>query len=135
MDLSLKHCFINVLDPELSLAFYRDVLGLELRNDVARGGFRWVTVSPASQPDIEIVLTNSQSGSPSDGEALQALVAKGAMNGVVFTTPDVDATFEKVQAAGAEVLQEPIDQPWGVRVCAFRDPSGNMIRINQQPKN
>jgi catechol 2,3-dioxygenase-like lactoylglutathione lyase family enzyme len=131
MDISLKHCFIQVLDPDLSLAFYRDALGLELRNDVAKNGFRWVTVSPPSQPDVEIVL--SDYASPADSDAIKALVAKGALNGAVFGTTDLDATFEKVRASGAEVLQEPMDQGWGVRDCAFRDPSGNMIRISQAP--
>jgi catechol 2,3-dioxygenase-like lactoylglutathione lyase family enzyme len=131
MDLSLSHFFIPVLDPDESLPFYRDVLGLEVRNDVAAHGFRWVTVSPSAQPDVEIVLTDYLASAPEDNDTLRALVAKGAMNGVVFRTGDVDGTFEKVRASGAEVLQEPIDQPYGVRDCAFRDPSGNMVRISQ----
>jgi catechol 2,3-dioxygenase-like lactoylglutathione lyase family enzyme len=131
MDLSLSHCFIQVHDPEPALAFYRDVLGLEPRNDVASEGYRWVTLSPPSQPDVEIVVTDFVAGSPDDGDTVRALVAKGALNGVVFRTRDVDTTFEKVRASGAEVLQEPADQFWGVRDCAFRDPSGNMVRISQ----
>ena len=131
MDLSLSHCFITVHDQDQALAFYRDVLGLELRNDVSAEGFRWVTLSPPSQPDVEIVLAEAHMGHPADGEALLTLLAKGSLHGVIFRSKDVDATFEAVRASGAEVLQEPIDQPYGVRDCAFRDPSGNMIRINQ----
>jgi catechol 2,3-dioxygenase-like lactoylglutathione lyase family enzyme len=132
MDISLSHCYITVHDPDLALAFYRDVLGLELRNDVASEGFRWLTFSPPSQPDIEIVLVEPHAGRPAaDGDALLSLVTKGSLNAVIFRTSDLDGTFEKVRASGAEVLQEPIDQPWGVRDCAVRDPSGNMIRINQ----
>jgi len=132
MDLALTHCFVTVHDPDEGLAFYRDVLGLNVRNDVAAEGFRWVTLSPPSQPDVEIVLVEPHAGhSPEDGDALLKLVTKGALNGVIFRTADVDATFESVRASGAEVLQEPADQPYGVRDCAFRDPSGNMIRISQ----
>jgi catechol 2,3-dioxygenase-like lactoylglutathione lyase family enzyme len=132
MDLSLSHCFITVHDPDQALAFYRDVLGLELRNDVASEGFRWVSLSPPSQPDVEIVLAEPHAGRPpADGDALLGLLTKGSLNGVIFRTEDVDGTFEKVRASGAEVLQEPTDQFWGVRDCAFRDPSGNMIRISQ----
>jgi catechol 2,3-dioxygenase-like lactoylglutathione lyase family enzyme len=133
MDLTLSRCFVIVHDPELALAFYRDALGLELRNDVAREGFRWITVGAASQPSVEIVLTNYLNGSPADGEAVAALVAKGALNGVHFRTDDLDATFEKVRAAGAEIVQTPSDQPWGTRDCAVRDPSGNLVRIDQPP--
>ena len=132
VNLSLSYCFITVDDPDTALAFYRDILGLELRSDVANGGFRWVTLSPPSQPGIEIVLNQPHAGnSQADGDALLELLAKGALNAAVFSTDDLDATFAKVAASGAEVLQEPIDQGWGVRDCAFRDPSGNMIRINQ----
>ncbi|ONH31412.1 VOC family protein [Pseudofrankia asymbiotica] len=131
MDLTLARCFVQVQDPDLSLAFYRDALGLELRNDVAREGFRWITVGSAAQPGVEIVLTNHLAGSPADGEAITALVAKGAMNGVHFHSNDLDAIFEKVRASGAEIVQEPTDQFWGTRDCAFRDPSGNLVRIDQ----
>lgn len=133
MDLTLSTCFIQVHDPDLALAFYRDVLGLELRNDVARGTFRWITVGGAAQPGVSIVLTNYLNGSPADDDALVSLVAKGALNGVHFHTDDLDATFEKISAAGAEIVQEPTDQPWGTRDCAVRDPSGNMVRIDQPP--
>jgi catechol 2,3-dioxygenase-like lactoylglutathione lyase family enzyme len=133
MDLTLSTCFIQVHDPDLALAFYRDVLGLELRNDVANEGFRWITVSAASQPGVAIVLTNYVNGSPADGDAIAALLAKGALNGVHFRTGDLDATFEKVRASGADVVQEPSEQFWGTRDCAVRDPSGNLVRIEQAP--
>lgn len=131
MNLSLTYCYITIDDADVALAFYRDTLGLELRNDVAKGNFRWITLSPPSQPDIQIVLSQPHAGrSEADGDALAELLAKGALNAAVFSTDDLDATFEKLVASGAEVLQEPIDQGWGVRDCAFRDPAGNMIRIN-----
>jgi catechol 2,3-dioxygenase-like lactoylglutathione lyase family enzyme len=133
MNLTLSQCFVLVHDPELALAFYRDALGLELRNDVARGDFRWITVGAASQPGVAIVLTNYLNGSPADGAAVAALIAKGALNGVHFHTDDLDATFETVRAAGAEIVQEPTDQPWGTRDFAVRDSSGNLVRIDQPP--
>jgi len=133
MKLTLARCFVQVHDPDLALTFYRDALGLELRNDVAHEGFRWITVGGASQPDVEIVLTDYQCGSPADGDVLAALVAKGALNGVHFHTDDLDATFEKVRAAGAEIVQEPTEQPWGARDGAIRDPSGNLVRLDQAP--
>jgi catechol 2,3-dioxygenase-like lactoylglutathione lyase family enzyme len=133
MNLTLSQCFVLIHDPDLALAFYRDDLGLELRNDVARQDFRWITVGSASQPDVAIVLTNYLNGSPADADALAALVAKGALNGVHFHTDDLDATFEKLRASGAEIVQEPTDQPWGTRDCAVRDPSGNLVRIDQPP--
>jgi len=133
MDLSLSCCFVQVHDADLALAFYRDVLGLELRNDVGREDSRWITVGAASQPGLAIVLTNYVCGSPADRDAIAALLAKGALNGVHFHTDDLDATFEKVRASGAEIVQEPEDQPWGVRDCAVRDPSGNLVRIDQPP--
>jgi catechol 2,3-dioxygenase-like lactoylglutathione lyase family enzyme len=133
MDLTLSTCFVQVHDPDLALAFYCDALGLELRNDVARDSFRWITVGAASQPDVAIVLTNYLHGSPDDGDAIAALVAKGAMNGVHFRTDDLEATFEKVRASGAEIVQEPTEQSWGTRDFAVRDPSGNLVRIDQPP--
>jgi catechol 2,3-dioxygenase-like lactoylglutathione lyase family enzyme len=132
MDLTLARCFVQVHDPDLALAFYRDALGLEVRNDVAREGSRWITVGAASQPGVEIILTNYVHGSPADVEALAALAAKGALNGVHFHTDDLDATFEKVRASGAEIVQEPTEQFWGTD-CAVRDPSGNLVRIDQPP--
>jgi len=133
MDLTLSTCFVQVDDPDAALAFYRDVLGLEVRNDVANEGFRWITVGAASQPDVAVVLTNYVNGGPDDSDALAALLAKGALNGVHFRTDAVDATFEKVRAAGAEIVQEPADQFWGTRDFAVRDPSGNLVRIDQPP--
>jgi len=133
MNLTLSTCFVLVHDPGLALAFYRDALGLELRNDVAREDLRWITVGAASQPGVAIVLTNYVNGSPADGDALAALVAKGAVNAVHFHTDDLDATFEKVRASGAEIVQEPTEQPWGTRDFAVRDPSGNLLRIDQPP--
>jgi catechol 2,3-dioxygenase-like lactoylglutathione lyase family enzyme len=133
MNLTLSQCFVLIHDPDLALAFYRDTLGLELRNDVAKGEFRWITVGAGSQPGVAIGLTNYLNGSPADQDALAALVAKGGLNGVHFHTDDLDASFEKLSASGAEIVQEPTDQPWGTRDCAVRDPSGNLIRIDQPP--
>jgi catechol 2,3-dioxygenase-like lactoylglutathione lyase family enzyme len=133
MNLTLSQCFVLVHDPERALRFYRDTLGLELRNDVARGDFRWITVGAAAQPDVAIVITNYLNGSPADNDTLAALVAKGALNGVHFHTDDLDGTFARLQAFDAEIVQEPTDQPWGTRDCAVRDPSGNLVRIDQPP--
>lgn len=134
MDINLSQCFIAVDDHDKALTFYRDALGLEVRNDVGFEGMRWVTVGSPSQPDVDIVLESplaDPDASPADRQAMAELLAKGNLRGVIFRTDDVDAAFERIQAAGAEVLQEPIDQPYGVRDCAFRDPAGNMIRFNQ----
>ena len=133
MNLTLSQCFVLVHDPELALSFYRDALGLEVRNDVARQDFRWITVGAGSQPGVAIVLTNYLNGSPADGDALAALLAKGALNGVHFHTDNLDDSFEKLRASGAEIVQEPTDQPWGTRDFAVRDPSGNLLRIDQPP--
>jgi catechol 2,3-dioxygenase-like lactoylglutathione lyase family enzyme len=134
MTISLQYVNITVNDLDDSLAFYRDALGFEERNDVANGGFRWVTLGSAAQPGLEIVLSEPHAGrSQADGDALQELLTKGSLPIVVFRTDDLDATFERVRASGAEVLQEPIDQPWGPRDSAFRDPSGNTVRIAQAP--
>jgi uncharacterized glyoxalase superfamily protein PhnB len=133
MNLSLSTCFIQVHDPDVALSFYRDTLGLELRNDVAGKGSRWITIGSTSQPDVAIVLTDYVNGGPDDNNAVAALLAKGAMNGVHFQTDDLNAMFDKLEAAGAEVVQEPMDQPWGTRDCAVRDPSGNLVRIDQPP--
>src|SRR5262245_42971936 len=137
MDITLSTCFIAVDDHDKALAFYRDALGLEVRNDVSFEGMRWVTVGSPLQPDVEIVLESplaDPNASLADREAMIDLLAKGRLRGVIFKTDDVDATFERIQASGAEVLQEPLDQPYGVRDCAFRDPSGNMLRFNQPRK-
>jgi catechol 2,3-dioxygenase-like lactoylglutathione lyase family enzyme len=133
MELTLSQCFVIVHDPDLALTFYRDALGLEVRNDVANEGFRWITVGAASQPGVAICLTNYLNGSPADGEAVAALVAKGALNGVHFQTDDLDAAFAKVRDSGAEIVSEPADQFWGTRDFAVRDPSGNLVRIDQPP--
>ncbi|MER5733870.1 VOC family protein [Streptomyces sp. NPDC002138] len=137
MTIKLSQCFIAVDDHDKALAFYRDTLGLEVRNDVGFEGMRWVTVGSPEQPDVEVVLEPplaNPNASPADKRAMAELLAKGMLRGVIFTTDDVDATFERIRAAGAEVLQEPADQPYGVRDCAFRDPAGNMLRFNQ-PRN
>jgi len=133
MDLTLSQCFVIVHDPDEALSFYRDTLGLELRNDVANEGFRWITVGSSAQPQINIVLTNYLNGSPADVDAVAGLVAKGALNGVHFHTDDLDATFSQVRDAGAEIVQEPTEQFWGTKDFAVRDPSGNMVRIDQPP--
>ncbi len=133
MNVTLSRCFVQVHDPDLALAFYRDTLGLELRDDVAQEHSRWLTVGAPSQPGVAIVITNYLNGSPADDDAIAALVAKGAMNGVHFTTDDLDATFERVRASGAEIVQEPTEQFWGTRDFAVRDPSGNLVRIDQPP--
>jgi uncharacterized glyoxalase superfamily protein PhnB len=133
MDLTLSTCFVQVHDPDLALAFYRDGLGLELRNDVARGDFRWITVGATSQPGVGIVITNYLNGSPDDNDVIASLIAKGALNGVHFQTDDLDGAFEKVRSSGAEIVQEPAEQPWGTRDFAVRDPSGNLVRIDQPP--
>ena len=135
MTLTLQHTFLEVDDHEAALAFYRDALGLEVRQDVAMEDARWLTVGPAAQPEFGIVLNTVGVGRPAeDAQTLKALLAKGSLAGVVLETDDVDATFESVRATGAEVLQEPMDQPYGTRDCAFRDPSGNQVRINQRAK-
>jgi len=133
MNLTLSQCFVIVHDPDLAVAFYRDALGLEQRSEVGKGEFQWITVGAASQPGVSIVLTNYLNGSPADGEAVAALVAKGALNGVHFHSDDLDASFEQVRAAGAEIVEEPADRPWGTRDFAVRDPSGNLVRVDQAP--
>ena len=133
MELTLSTCFVQVHDPDVALAFYRDTLGLEVRNDVSNQGFRWITVGSAAQPGVSIVITNYLNGSPGDNNVIAGLIAKGALNGVHFRADDLDAAFEKVRAAGAEIVQEPTEQFWGTRDFAVRDPSGNLVRIAQPP--
>jgi predicted enzyme related to lactoylglutathione lyase len=134
MSIALQYCHITVNDVDESIAFYGGALGLKVRNDVASGGYRWVTLGSDTQPGLEIVLSEPHAGrSQADGDALQELLTKGVLPNYVFRSDDVDETFETVRASGAEVLQEPIDQPWGPRDCAFRDPSGNTVRIAQAP--
>jgi predicted enzyme related to lactoylglutathione lyase len=133
MELKLDACFLSVDDHEKAIAFYRDVLGFEVRNDVSAYGMRWVTVGPPSQPDINIVLEPPAADpgiSPEDRETIGDLLAKGLLRGLNLRTPDVDGVFDRVQATGADVIQEPMDQSYG-RDCAFRDPAGNQIRILQ----
>jgi uncharacterized glyoxalase superfamily protein PhnB len=133
MNLTLSTCFVLVNNPDEALAFYRDSLGMEVRNDVARDAFRWITVGSASQPDVSIVLTNYVNGSPEDNDAVAAMIAKGALYGVHLQADDLDGTFQRLRDGGVEIVQEPADQPWGVRDGAVRDPSGNLIRIEQPP--
>lgn len=138
MTVSLQYCQITVSDPVESLSFYRDALGLDVVNDVESGGHHWITLGSPENPGLEIVLSDPYGGrSKADGDRILELVTKGVLQNVVFSTDDIDAAFERVRASGAEVLQEPIDQPWGPRDCAFRDPSGNMVRIQtaKQPQN
>lgn len=131
MALNVSAMFISVHDPDAALGFYRDALGLEVRNDVASGGFRWVTVGAPGQ-DVDIVLSQPHGGrSQAEGDALLTLVTQGSMQAAIFKADDLETTFEKVRAWGAEVLQEPTSQPWGAPDCAFRDPSGNLVRIAQ----
>ncbi|GAA0486573.1 lyase [Paractinoplanes deccanensis] len=135
MDITLSTSFIAVDDHDEALAFYRDALELEVRSDVAFEGMRWVSLGSPSQPDVSIVLeplVADPNASGEDRRAMAELLAKGLLKGVVFATDDVDAAFERVRAAGGDVLQEPIDQPYGLRDCAFRDPAGNLVRINQR---
>jgi predicted enzyme related to lactoylglutathione lyase len=135
MAISLSHCFICVLDQDEALAFYRDGVGLEVINDVVLDEMRWVTLSSPTQPGVEIVLLKPGPPFPPEDQAtVRELLSKGVMPGVIFATTDCDAIFEKLRASGAEVLQEPMDQHYGVRDCAFRDPSGNMIRFSQPNK-
>ncbi|WP_436699625.1 VOC family protein [Nocardioides sp. BYT-33-1] len=134
MDISIQHSFLPQTDPEASLAFYRDVLGFELLNDVGYGDMRWLTVAPKGQSSPSVVLCPpaADPGITEDEKRVIAeMMAKGTYATLVLSTPDLDGTFERIQATGAEVIQEPIDQPYGVRDCAFRDPAGNHIRINQ----
>jgi len=132
--LTLVNSFVRTTDPDASLAFYRDVLGLSVAKDVRNGDFRWVTLTTPTQPELEICLEQVGQGadwmSDDDAKALTDLMTKGLLHTLVFEVEDVDALFEHVRAAGGEVLQEPADQFYGVRDCAFRDPMGNMIRFN-----
>jgi catechol 2,3-dioxygenase-like lactoylglutathione lyase family enzyme len=131
MTLTFATCFVQVHDPDTALAFYRDQLGLEVRNDVANEGFRWITVGAPSEPGVSIVLTNYVNGGPGDSDALNALLAKGALNGVHFHSDNLEGTFEKLRDSGAEIVQEPTEQFWGTKDFAVRDPSGNLVRIDQ----
>jgi catechol 2,3-dioxygenase-like lactoylglutathione lyase family enzyme len=133
MTVSISAVHVLVDDPDAALAFYRDTLGLTVINEVARDQFRWITLATDSQPEIQIVLSQPHAGrSQEDGDTIAALLAKGELRPLHFSSDDLDATFEKVAGApGADVLQEPVSQPWGVRDAAVRDPAGNFLRIEQ----
>ncbi|MEV0096657.1 VOC family protein [Streptomyces sp. NPDC050738] len=134
MDLSIHQTFLPHDDADAALAFYRDTLGFEVRKDVDYNGMRWITVGPADQPGISVVLEPpAMDPGLNDDErrTITEMMAKGSYARLILGTKDIDGTFDRVQASGAEVIQEPIDQPYGVRDCAFRDPAGNHIRINQ----
>ena len=134
MDITIRHSFLPQNDPDAALVFYRDALGFEVRNDVGYEGMRWITVGPAGQPSTSIVLHPpfADPGITEDERrTIAEMMAKGTFASVVLATPDLDGVFDRIQASGAEVVQEPIDQDYGVRDCAFRDPAGNMVRIQQ----
>lgn len=138
MDITIHSSFLPHTDPDASLAFYRDVLGFEVRLDVGYESMRWITVGPAGQPDTAIVLHPPGVGNDiSDEEraTLLELIAKGSYFGVNLATDDLDATFAKIEGAGADIVQEPIEQDYGVRDAAFRDPAGNLIRIQEKKGN
>ena len=132
MNLTIHQTFLPQDDPEAALAFYRDTLGFEVRNDVEYGGMHWITVGPVNQPGTSIVL-HPPAADPgvTDDErrTIAEMMAKGTYAGINLATPDLDGTFEQLQAGDVEVVQEPTDQPWGIRDCAVRDPAGNMVRI------
>ncbi|HEX5166822.1 MAG TPA: VOC family protein [Thermomicrobiales bacterium] len=134
-DLTIQTTFLPLDDPDASLAFYRDILGFEVRADVGQGAMRWITVGPADQPGVSIVL-NPPFADPSisdeERSAVSAMMARGSYAMIILATKDLDGTFERLKANGAEVIQEPTEQPWGARDCAFRDPAGNVVRINEQ---
>ena len=135
MDITIHGSFLPHNDPDAALAFYRDVLGFEVRNDVGYNGMRWITVGPAGQPGTSIVLHPPAVGpgyTDDERRIIAEMMAKGTYGTILLATRDVDAAFEQLQARGVEVVQEPIDQPYGVRDCALRDPAGNLIRLVQQ---
>ena len=133
--LAVANCFLVVDDHEKALTFYRDVLGFTVTKDVSMAEFRWLSVATPLQPELEITIQSVGGGpgvSEEDRAAIDTLLAKGLLTPLIFRCDDVDAEFARISAAGAEVLQEPIDQPYGVRDCAFRDPAGNMIRFSSE---
>ena len=135
MNITIHASFLPHDDPEASLAFWRDTLGFEVKGDVGYGGMRWITVGPAGQPDTSVVLhpPGADPGITEDERrTVSEMMAKGTYSGIVLATPDLDGVFEKIQAGDAEVVQEPTEQPYGVRDCAFRDPAGNMVRIQER---
>ena len=134
MDLTIHATFLPQDDPDAALAFYRDTLGFEVRNDVGYGGLRWITVGPTGQPGTSIVLhpPGADPGVTDDERrTIAEMMAKGTYGGILLATADLDDTFERVQASGTEVVQEPTEQPYGVRDCAVRDPAGNLLRIQE----
>lgn len=134
MEITIHSAFLPHTDPDASLAFYRDTLGFEVRNDVGYDGMRWITVGPANQPGMSIVLEPPAADpgiTDSERITIEEMMAKGTYAGLLLATADLDSTFQRVEASGAEVIQEPIKQAYGVRDCAFRDPAGNMIRIQE----
>jgi catechol 2,3-dioxygenase-like lactoylglutathione lyase family enzyme len=135
MDITIHASFLPHNDPDASLAFYRDTLGFEVRNDVGYGGMRWITVGPADQPGTSIVLEPPAppgcGKTENERRTIAEMMAKGTYATLLLATKDVDGTFERLQASNAEVVQEPTDQPYGVRDCAFRDPAGNLVRIQE----
>jgi catechol 2,3-dioxygenase-like lactoylglutathione lyase family enzyme len=136
MDITINATFLPHTDPDASLAFYRDVLGFEVRNDVGYGGLRWITVGPADQPGMSIVLTPPavDPGITADERrTIVEMMAKGSYATIILATSDLDGAFAKVEAGGAEIVQEPTVQPYGIRDCALRDPAGNLIRISEVP--
>ena len=136
MDITIHQSFLPHNDPDAALAFYRDTLGFEVRNDVGYAGMRWITVGPAEQPDTSIVLEPpaADHGVTDDERRIIAeMMAKGTYAGINLATKDLAGTFERLQAGGAEVVQEPTEQPYGVHDCAVRDPAGNLIRIQELP--
>ncbi|MGH2856343.1 MAG: VOC family protein [Solirubrobacteraceae bacterium] len=134
MNISIHYSFLPQTDPDAALAFYRDALGFEVRNDVGYNQMRWITVGPPDQPDTAIVLEPPAADpgiTDDERRTIAEMMAKGSYARITLATSDLDGIFERLQASGADVVQEPIDQPYGVRDCAFRDPAGNLIRINQ----
>ena len=134
MNLTIHSSFLPLDDPEASLAFYRDVLGFQVRLDVGKGAYRWITVGPADQPDTSIVLAPPMANpglTDDEKKVISEMMAKGTYGIILLASKDVDATFADIAGKDAEVVQEPTDQPYGIRDCAFRDPAGNLIRIQQ----
>ena len=134
MDITIHSSFLPLDDPDASLAFYRDTLGFEVRNDVGKGAMRWITVGPADQPGVNIVLypPSATPGLTDDErQTIAEMMAKGTYASLLLATKDLDGTFDRVQTGDTEVVQEPTEQPYGVRDCAFRDPAGNMVRIQE----
>ncbi|MBQ0883488.1 catechol 2,3-dioxygenase-like lactoylglutathione lyase family enzyme [Streptomyces ambofaciens] len=134
MDISIHTTVLPHDDPEASLAFYRDVLGFEVRKDVGNGTMRWITVGPAGQPDVSLLLSPPAVDpgiTDPERRTIAEMMAKGTYGWILLATEDLDGTFEKVRAGNAEIVQEPTEQPYGIRDCAFRDPAGNQIRIQE----